>query len=327
MEKISGNHASVKSVNNVTEEDIRLINQYTQRPFDRNELYIFRVVLCDNDIDRDNEYFSVEALTKMSQLFVGKTGITDHNPSADRQTARIFQCTLEKTDNRRTAYGEPYYRLVGRAYIPVNEHTQPVIDMIESGIRKEISVGCSVDDVRCNICHTDIRKSPCEHQKGHLYNGRQCCHILQNVSDAYEWSFVAVPSQRMAGVIKNFQNTDSEVNVEDFIQDLKKGKCQSLDGKTVNVLLDYISELEKYARFGKVYYENLKKEYVRYNTLLFDGSEETFFSDVATRYTVEELETLVKMSKKRVENADCSRPQLFSDDCFDGNDSDSRYSI
>ena len=325
MKKISGNCVSVKSADSISDEDIGLINQYTQRHFDKNELYVFRAVLCDNDVDRDNEYFSVEALQQMAKLFVGKTGITDHNPSAHNQTARIFWCTLEKDENRKTAYGEDYYRLVAKAYIPINEHTKAVIAMIESGIRKEISVGCGVSAVYCNICHTDIRNSRCEHQKGQSYNGKMCCHILHNVGDAYEWSFVAVPSQRMAGVIKNFYHT--EVNVETLIQDLKKGKCQSLDSQNIHVLLDYISELEKYAKFGKVYYENLKKEYVRYNTLLFDGSEETFFNDIAKRYTVEELETLVRLSKGRVEIQEFVTPQLLSDDSFDGCDGNDRYSI
>ncbi|MBQ7522156.1 MAG: hypothetical protein IJU14_04660 [Clostridia bacterium] len=329
MEKMNNQNHIVESVSKITDDELTLINQYTRRNFTKNELYVFSVVLCDNEVDRDNEYFSVSALEKMTHLFVGKTGITDHNPSAENQTARIFQCTLEKDTLKKTTYGDTYCRLVAKAYIPVNEHTTPIIEMIESGIRKEVSVGCAVDEIYCNICHTDSRNSHCEHKKGHVYGGKLCCHVLENVSDAYEWSFVAVPSQRMAGVMKHYlhQNKNVEVNVESFIQDLKKGKCQSVDSKNIKVLLDYISELEKYSQFGKVYYENLKKEYVRYNTLLFDDSEEDFFNEVAKRYTVEELETLVRIAKNRLENHQCANGQLFVENNSENGDNDDGYSI
>ena len=59
--------------------DLECINQYTRRPFTEQEVYTFSVVLCDNEIDRDFERFSVEALHTLSQLFLGKTGIFDHN--------------------------------------------------------------------------------------------------------------------------------------------------------------------------------------------------------------------------------------------------------
>ena len=46
----------------VTEEELSRIHQYTRRPMAAEELYTFTVVLCDNEVDRDYERFSVEAL-------------------------------------------------------------------------------------------------------------------------------------------------------------------------------------------------------------------------------------------------------------------------
>ena len=44
------------------------INRFTRRPVTENEIYTFPVNLCDNDIDRDNERFSDNALLAMSKL-------------------------------------------------------------------------------------------------------------------------------------------------------------------------------------------------------------------------------------------------------------------
>ena len=42
----------------------------------------------------------------------------------------------------------------------------------------------------------------CGHRRGQTYDGRLCFFNLEEPADAYEWSFVAVPAQRKAGVVK-----------------------------------------------------------------------------------------------------------------------------
>ena len=48
-----------------SEEELSLINKFTRRTFSADEVYAFSVVLCDNDVDRDFERFSDDALCKM----------------------------------------------------------------------------------------------------------------------------------------------------------------------------------------------------------------------------------------------------------------------
>jgi hypothetical protein len=84
-----------------------LINAYSRRTLTKDEVYVFGVVLCDNDIDRDNERFTVESLFELEKLFVGKTGIFDHSPTAKNQTARIFACSAEKPQTEMTTSGLP----------------------------------------------------------------------------------------------------------------------------------------------------------------------------------------------------------------------------
>lgn len=66
------------------------INLYTRRAYKPEEVYTFSVVLCDNEVDRDGECFTKETLEELAKLFVGKTGILDHEPTSKNQTARVL---------------------------------------------------------------------------------------------------------------------------------------------------------------------------------------------------------------------------------------------
>ena len=140
----------------VTPEELALINTYTRRPLTAEEVYVFSVTLCDNDVDRDGERFPVESLFALEKLFVGKTGIFDHEPSAKNQAARIFACAVEHIPERRTVTGDEYFRLRARAYMPVTEDRRALIEAIDSGIVKEVSVGCAVERTLCSICGEEL---------------------------------------------------------------------------------------------------------------------------------------------------------------------------
>jgi Lar family restriction alleviation protein len=99
----------------VSDEELTLINSYTRRKLTKDEVYAFSVMLCDNDIDRDGERFTVKSLFALEKLFVGKTGIIDHNLSAKNQTARIFSCSVEAVQGKKTQTGDDYFRLKARA--------------------------------------------------------------------------------------------------------------------------------------------------------------------------------------------------------------------
>ena len=182
------------------------INQFTRRPFTEKEVYVFPVHLCDNDIDRDHECFSDEALLTMRKLFVGKTGIFDHDPRGSNQTARIFDTEVIADLFKLTKDGRPYKWLRGMAYIVRTDNNKDLITEIDAGIKKEVSVSCSANKRICSVCGCDWQKEHCEHRKGQ--NG---CHIiLDDITDVYEWSFVAVPAQINAGVTKKYIPKEEE---------------------------------------------------------------------------------------------------------------------
>ena len=203
-----------------TAEELELINTYTRRTLTAGEVYVFTVVLCDNDVDRDGERFTVESLFALEKLFVGKTGIFDHNPSAKNQTARIISCKVENVASRTTATGDEYFCLKARAYLPRTEGNSELIAALDSGIVKEVSVGCAVGKILCSVCGEDI--GMCPHRKGETYGGKLCCGELTEPYDAYEWSFVAVPAQKNAGVTKTAYG--KEIDMEGIMKKLSRGQ-------------------------------------------------------------------------------------------------------
>ena len=86
----------------VTEEQLEQISAFARRPLAADEVYVFSMILCDNEIDRDYERFPRQSLEVLGRLFIGKTGIFDHNPKGENQTARIFQTTVECDTHRHT---------------------------------------------------------------------------------------------------------------------------------------------------------------------------------------------------------------------------------
>lgn len=184
------------------EEQLQAINAFAKAQLKADEVYTFQVRLCDNETDRDFERFSVSTLRELGELFVGVTGICDHDWRSENQVARIYRTELVSEKGKTTSYGEEYVYLKGWAYMLRSEANSELISQIEGGIKRETSIGCSVEKCICSICGGPL--DSCGHEKGLIYDGRQCCGILTGAKDAYEWSFVAVPAQRGAGVIKSF---------------------------------------------------------------------------------------------------------------------------
>lgn len=180
----------------VSDAELLLINKQTLRPLGADEVFTFRVVACDNQIDRDNEKFSDATLQGLAKLFVGRTVISDHKWSAERQVARIYAAGVEGDGDVK--------QLTLRAYMLKNDQSAPTIAAIEGGILREVSVGCATEKATCSICGTDRRESYCGHWPGREYEGKTCHITLDGARDAYEVSFVAVPAQPGAGIIKHY---------------------------------------------------------------------------------------------------------------------------
>ena len=171
--------------------------------------------LCDDQVDRDQEAFSVRSLKKMQRLFLGKPLITDHAWSAKNQAGRIYRTELVRDGN--------VTRLRASIYMIRTAGTEETINLIEGGILREVSVGCSMSRCTCSACGEDLNynyltsKRECKngHAVGNIVNGKTVHCVLEDPKDAFEVSLVAVPAQREAGITKS-ANRSKELSDEEW---------------------------------------------------------------------------------------------------------------
>lgn len=264
----------VQEAGRPTESQLAAINAQAKAQMTAEQLYVFSLRLCDDQIDRDYERFDTAALPELARLFIGKTGVIDHKWSSENQVARIFETQVVKDG------GCSYIK--AWAYIRRSEKTGEIIADIEAGIKKEVSVGCSMGESICSVCGSEY--GSCGHQKGEHYDGELCCAILKEPMDAYEFSFVAVPAQREAGVMKSM------------------GRC--------NVRLKELAEqfgaqeeyraLYKQAELGKKYEKELQDQLVRLGLSLDLGVSEPLLRRLAEKAAPEELISLKSALEARM---------------------------
>ena len=233
--------ASAAAVGVPDAQQLEKINALAKGTLTAEQVYVFSVRLCDDQVDRDFERFDTEALPVLAKLFVGKSGIVDHKWSAGSQLARIFDTEILTEDGVTGIKAWAYIRRGGAG--------DEWIADIEAGIKKEVSVGCAMGRSVCSVCGGEY--GSCGHRKGEYYEGQLCCAILRDPVDAYEFSFVAVPAQREAGVLKGMgrQRCLKELAEEFGVQEEYRG-------------------LWKLARMGQQYQKQLSDEVVRLGLML-----------------------------------------------------------
>ena len=240
------------------QKELADINRFAKTPLREEEVYAFPVRLCDNEVDRDFERFDAAALERLGELFLGKSGVFDHQWSALGQTARIYRTEMVRQPDRVTAAGDGYCWLKAWAYLLRTERNQDLIAEIEGGIKREVSVGCSVARRACSICGAEA--GTCGHEKGQIYGDQLCFTELRDPVDAYEWSFVAVPAQREAGVLKRFGRESA--------------------GEAL---------LQKQAALGRRYLQELRREVVRLAMLADNELDGEVFAGAMGRLEEREL--------------------------------------
>ena len=258
-----------------TAVQLEAINAQAKAALTQEQVYVFSVRLCDDQVDRDGERFDTAALPVLAKLFVGKTGIVDHRWSSDSQVARIFETQVVCED------GVSYIK--AWAYIRRGGHADEVIADIEAGIKKEVSVGCSMGMAVCSVCGGEY--GTCGHQKGESYDGMICHVILKEPMDAYEFSFVAVPAQRSAGVLKGMGGGN---------------RCLKELAEEFGAQQEYRT-LYKQAQLGVEYEKQLRRDVVRLCLALELGAEEPVLRSIMDKAGAEDLKQLKSALEKRLQ--------------------------
>jgi len=257
-----------------TAEQLAAINTLAKAQLTEDQVYVFSLRLCDDQVDRDNERFDTQALPALAKMFIGKSGICDHKWSAKSQIARIF--AAEVAEENGVSFIKAW------AYIRRGGSNEEIIADIEAGIKKEVSVGCAMGMAVCSVCGSEY--GTCGHMKGESYDGQVCCAILKEPMDAYEFSFVAVPAQRDAGVLKAMggRNRTLKELAEEF-----------------GVQAEYRA-LYKQAQLGQRYQKELEDSIVRLGLSLELGVDSRVLRSIASTAKAEDLLQLKAALEERL---------------------------
>ena len=292
---------------NPTDEDMTLINKYSLRELNKDEVFCFSVILCDNDIDRDFECFDEDALKTLEKLFVGKTGILNHSMKSEDQSCRTYKTQLIRDNTRKTLIGEPYMYLKAWCYTVKSEKNESLIKDIESGIKKEVSISCASSRKVCSICGSE----KCNHISGKLYGGEYCHKTIKDITDAYEWSFVAVPAQRNAGVTKSFKK---EKTMENILKSIKEEKALSLNENELKKLSDYVDNLKSLSADGEKYRTSLIANARKSLALTLPALEGKAVDEILKSISTDTLENLCNSLEKQVKEKLPPVSQLYAED-------------
>lgn len=224
------------------DQELELINKLTLVPLAPEDVFVFKVAMCDNEVDRSFEAFTKAALEGLKSMYVGRTMIKDHARNSDNQVARIYATELIENSGVTTKTGETYCQLVAHCYMLNTEANKDMINEIKGGIKKEVSVSVRIGKAVCSICGMDNFKSSCSHWWGVSYEGQVCHFSLEEPLDAFELSFVAVPAQPNAGTMKSYgidkeEGQEAEVEKTDELEEFKEKQLADLRIKAVDAYI------------------------------------------------------------------------------------------
>jgi hypothetical protein len=133
----------------------------------------------------------------------------------------------------------------------------------------------------CSICGGEY--GDCGHQKGQYYDGQLCCAILKEPMDAYEFSFVAVPAQVNAGVLKG----------------MGRNRCLKELAEEFGAQQEYRA-LFKEAQLGRQYRRELEDGVVRLCLALELGAQAQTYRNLVKAAAAEDLMQLKSALENRL---------------------------
>lgn len=147
----------------------------------------------------------------------------------------------------------------------------------------------------------------CGHKKGRRYqkDGKKtlCVHELDDATDAYEWSFVAVPAQRCAGVVKHLE---AKADAMDVLKSLQEGSV-SLSEAESRLMCDYIDGLRQKAAAAEEYLALQKNKVMAHLCADRSPEEAAVLKAAVDRMTPHELFRLYQNAARHEETA---KPKL-----------------
>ena len=247
-------HKGLKDNIEVSDKDLELINKHTLVPLTKDDVYTFKVQICDNDVDRVGDKMTDSFLEQVAEHITGVTGLKDHDWNVENQLARLYDAEVVTDDTNMTVLGEPRKYVLGKAY--TLSKNEDLIDNINAGLLKETSISFNSNNDTCSICgapmvkdENDIGHCSNRHTAGHYYDNNLCYNKLNELEDILEWSLVAVPCQRKAGINnKNIGGNNimkkAEYLIRQFMSSKSYDKAAPEDKAALDEAVDKGDEVE-----------------------------------------------------------------------------------
>jgi hypothetical protein len=162
-------------------EAIKKINEISSKPVELRDIYIFSVILADNDIDDDREAISNEALQQLAEECIGKTGYID-NDNVDYH-ARIFDTEI-CTSSFKNKLGDNKRFLKAYCWIKKTPENKEIIQAIRNSITKKGTLSFSLNRKICSKCGCNTLREHCRCKYGYK--------ILNSIIDVYDWDFMPI---------------------------------------------------------------------------------------------------------------------------------------
>lgn len=216
-----------------SQSDFDLIKSFVKsEDIKPEDLFVYPIRLCDNLKDRDGEKFSDLALKSICSLSVGVVGIKNHEWNSENAHSRIYKAEIEEIAGVKS--------VIGYAYTLVTNSTKEFIENIKSGLLQEVSIGFSAKS----------------------YSEEDGCKVIDDVTDMYEWSFVAVPAQPKAGVVKNMTKGVKRMELEVRVKELET-EVETKSVRVKELEADIAEKDAKIAELQNLIVENTIKSAVK----------------------------------------------------------------
>lgn len=157
FQKQFGCKASAVAGAEVTPEILVKINKFAIKELTAEEVYVRKFLFCHSAIDRDVERFPAPLLQQFADTFPGKSFIAVH----DRKSLPLglfFDSTTEEMsavrfkeltgEDPNLPEGETNVTVVWAWAYMLRKHREEIIDNLEAGVYRHVSIGFSAADLR-----------------------------------------------------------------------------------------------------------------------------------------------------------------------------------
>src|SRR5438094_518134 len=187
--------------------DLALINErYALAPLGAEALYVRRMVLANDALDRTYERFPPAVLERFAQTLPGKPVLVAHDKS-ELPIGVIYRAAVRPA--REGEAGQ--YSLEAALYMRRTAANAEVREQIDAGVIRAVSIGFRYDTRLCSVCGADY--FDCPHDPGERIDGetgRQADGAIVYYTyagdlaryEACECSLVYLGCQQQAAIVK-----------------------------------------------------------------------------------------------------------------------------